>query len=168
MPPEAQPWYWFFPHVNAALNATAAVLIGSGLIAIKRGQERLHKNLMLAAFAVSAAFLACYLTYHLSKTAPVTFRGEGPVRTVYLAILSSHIVLAVVQLPLIVMTILLGLRATAAGPEASPGIATAGQRSPIGRGDLRARHRRWAKVTAPMWLYVSVTGVVVYVMLYRW
>ncbi|MEZ5966107.1 MAG: DUF420 domain-containing protein [Planctomycetota bacterium] len=143
MPPEA-PWYSFFPHVNASLNALAALLIVAGLIAVKRGRIELHKKLMLAAFAVSAAFLACYLTYHLSKDAPVPFRGEGWARTVYRAILFSHIVFAVVQLPLILMTIRLGLR------------------------DERARHRRWAKVTAPMWLYVSVTGVVVYLMLYRW
>ena len=81
--------------------------------------------------------------YHIAKTEPVRFSGQGWTRTVYFVILVSHIVLAVVQLPLIVMTIRLGLR------------------------DDRARHRRWAKVTAPMWLYVSVTGVVVYLMLYR-
>lgn len=143
MPPDPTPWYWFFPHLNASLNAVAALLIASGLVAIKRGNVQLHKKLMLAAFAVSAAFLACYLTYHVSKSAPVPFRGEGWARTVYRVILFSHIVLAVVQLPLILMTIRLGLR------------------------DERARHRRWAKVTAPMWLYVSVTGVVVYLMLYR-
>lgn len=143
MPPDT-PWYWFFPHVNASLNALAAILIVAGLIAVKRGRIELHKKLMLAAFAVSAAFLACYLTYHLNKAAPVPFRGEGVAKTVYRTILFSHIVLAVVQLPLILMTIRLGLR------------------------DERARHRRWARVTAPMWLYVSVTGVVVYLMLYRW
>lgn len=143
MPPEAAPWYWFFPHVNAALNATAFALIVAGLVAIKRGKIDLHKKLMLGAFAVSVAFLACYLTYHLSKDAPVQFRHGGVWRGVYLAILLSHIVLAIVQVPLIVMTIRLGLR------------------------DERVRHRKWAKVTAPIWLYVSVTGVVVYLMLYR-
>ncbi len=144
MPPDAtQPWYWFFPHVNASLNALAFLLIVSGLIAIKRGKLALHKNLMLSAFAVSVAFLACYLTYHISKQAPVQFRHEGWLRSVYLAILVSHIILAVVQVPLILMTIRLGLR------------------------DERARHKKWAKVTAPIWLYVSLTGVVVYVMLYR-
>lgn len=144
MPSDAEPWYSFFPHLNASLNALAAVLIVAGLVAIKLRRERLHTRLMLAAFAVSAAFLACYLTYHFNKAAPVPFRGEGVSRTVYRGILFSHIVLAVVQLPLILMTIRLGLR------------------------DERARHRRWAKVTAPVWLYVSITGVVVYLMLYRW
>lgn len=144
MPSDPEPWYAFFPHLNASLNALATVLIVSGLIAIKRGHEVLHKRLMLAAFAVSVAFLACYLTYHFNKAAPVAFRGEGVSKVVYLVILLSHIVLAVVQVPLILMTIRLGLR------------------------DERARHRRWAKVTAPMWLYVSVTGVVVYLLLYRW
>jgi uncharacterized membrane protein YozB (DUF420 family) len=143
MPPDPAPWYWFFPHLNAALNATAFVLIVAGLVAIKRGRLELHKKLMLAAFAVSAAFLACYLTYHASKAAPVAFRHGGWLRKLYLGVLLSHIVLAVVQVPLIVVTIRLGLR------------------------DDRVRHRRWAKVTAPVWLYVSVTGVVVYVMLYR-
>jgi len=143
MPPDATPWYSFFPHVNASLNAAAAVLIVAGLLAIKRGRVALHKKLMLAAFGVSAAFLACYLTYHAAKTEPVRFSGQGWIRGVYFVVLISHVVLAVVQLPLILMTIRLGLR------------------------DDRARHRRWARVTAPMWLYVSVTGVVVYLMLYR-
>ena len=144
MPPDAtQPWYWFCPHLNASLNALAFVLIVSGLIAIKRGNVALHKKLMLSAFAVSAAFLVCYLTYHISKQAPVQFGHAGALRAVYLVILISHIILAVVQVPLILMTIRLGLR------------------------DERARHKKWAKVTAPIWLYVSVTGVVVYLMLYR-
>jgi uncharacterized membrane protein YozB (DUF420 family) len=130
------------PHLNAALNATATVLIVAGLVAIKRRRERLHKVLMLAAFATSAAFLASYLTYHLSAP-PVKFAKEGWLRPVYFAILVSHIVLAAVQLPLIIATIVLGLR------------------------DRRAKHRRLAKITAPIWLYVSVTGVVVYWMLYR-
>jgi putative membrane protein len=145
MPPEtvaATPWYSWLPHVNAALNALATVLIVAGLIAIKRRNERLHVQLLLAAFGVSAAFLASYLTYHLSAP-PVKFTKEGAIRGVYFAILISHIVLAAVQVPLILNTIRLGLR------------------------DDRPRHRKWAKITAPIWLYVSVTGVVVYMMLYR-
>jgi len=128
-------------HVDAALNATALVLISAGLIAIKRGNERLHKALMLTAAAVSALFLISYLTYH-ANTEPVRFQGEGAVRVVYLVILTSHIVLAAVQVPLILRTLYLGLK------------------------DRREQHRKWAKVTAPIWLYVSVTGVVVYLMLY--
>jgi putative membrane protein len=127
--------------VDAALNALAFLLICAGLIAIKRGHERLHKQLMLGAVGVSAAFLVCYLTYHLNAE-PVRFTGEGPIRTFYFVLLISHIVLAVVQVPLILRTVFLGLK------------------------DRRAQHKKWAKVTTPIWLYVSITGVVVYVMLY--
>lgn len=127
--------------IDAALNATAFVLIVAGLIAIKRGREQLHKVLMLSATAVSAAFLVCYLTYHFNAEA-VKFQGEGAIRTVYFVILISHIVLAAVQVPLILMTLRYALK------------------------DDRVRHRKWAKITAPIWLYVSVTGVVIYVMLY--
>jgi uncharacterized membrane protein YozB (DUF420 family) len=136
------PWYSYLPDLNATLNSIATVLIVSGLVVIKRGKEQLHKRLMLAAFWVSTAFLASYLTYHLSAPA-VKFTRDGWIRPVYFAILITHVVLAIVQVPLILMTIRLGLK------------------------DDRARHRRWAKITAPIWLYVSITGVVVYVMLYR-
>ncbi len=136
------PWYSYLPDLNATLNSIATVLIVCGLVAIKRGHVQGHKRFMLAAFGVSTVFLASYLTYHLSAPA-VKFTREGWIRPVYFFILLTHIVLAAVQLPLILMTIRLGLR------------------------DERARHRRWAKVTAPIWLYVSVTGVVVYVLLYR-
>ncbi len=135
-------WVSILPHLNAALNATAFALICAGLWAIKRRRdERLHKRFMLAAVAVSTAFLASYLTYH-ALAGSVRFQGQGPVRTLYFAILISHVILAAVQVPLIATTVVLGLR------------------------DRRQRHRRWAKVTAPIWLYVSLTGVVVYVMLY--
>jgi uncharacterized membrane protein YozB (DUF420 family) len=130
-------------HVDASLNALATVLIVAGLIAIKRGSVTWHKRLMLAAAAVSALFLACYLTYHLT-TESVKFAGQGAIRPCYFALLISHVVLAVVQVPLILRTIWLGLQ------------------------DRREQHKKWAKVTAPMWLYVSVTGVVVYLMLYHW
>ena len=128
-------------HVDAALNALAFVLICSGLIAIKRGRIVLHKRLMLGAACVSALFLCCYVVYHLNAPA-VKFTREGWIRPVYFTLLISHVVLAVVQLPLILRTIWLGLR------------------------DRRAQHRKWAKVTAPIWLYVSVTGVIVYALLY--
>jgi uncharacterized membrane protein YozB (DUF420 family) len=130
-------------HVDAALNALATVLIVAGLLAIKRGAVDVHKRLMLSAAAVSALFLCSYLTYHLNAE-PVKFAGEGWVRPVYYALLISHVVLAGVQVPLILRTIWLGLK------------------------DRREQHRRWARATAPIWLYVSVTGVVVYWMLYHW
>ena len=128
--------------VDAVLNGIAFVLICAGLIAVKRGKVELHKKLMLAAVATSALFLACYLTYHATCEA-VKFQGEGPVRLVYFTLLISHIVLAVVQVPLILRTVYLGLR------------------------DRREAHKKWAKVTTPIWLYVSITGVVIYLMLYR-
>jgi len=128
--------------VDAVLNGIAFVLICAGLIAVKRGKVELHKKLMLAAVATSALFLACYLTYHATCEA-VKFQGEGPVRLVYFTLLISHIVLAVVQVPLILRTVYLGLK------------------------DRREAHKKWAKVTTPIWLYVSITGVIIYVMLYR-
>ncbi len=128
--------------VNATLNSIALVLIVSGLIAIKRRNEKLHKALMLSAAVVSALFLTSYLTYHLSAE-PVPFGHHGPIRVVYFTILITHVFLAIVQVPLILRTIWLGLK------------------------DRREQHKRWAKFTAPIWLYVSVTGVVVYLMLYR-
>lgn len=133
----------FLADVDASLNAVATVLIVWGLIAVKQGRIELHKQLMLAATGVSALFLVCYVVYHLTCE-PVTFRGEGGVKVFYYALLISHVVLAAVQVPLILRTVWLGLK------------------------DRREQHRKWAKVTAPIWLYVSVTGVVVYGMLYHW
>ncbi len=128
--------------VNASLNALATVLIVAGLVAIRLRHETLHKVLMLSAASVSAMFLVSYLVYH-ANVGSVPFEREGVIRTVYLVILTSHVVLAVVQVPLILMTIVYGLK------------------------DRRDKHRRWARITAPIWLYVSLTGVVVYLMLYR-
>jgi uncharacterized membrane protein YozB (DUF420 family) len=130
-------------HVDAVLNLIATTLIVAGLLAIRAGAVARHKRCMLAAAAVSALFLVCYLTYH-ANTEPVRFAGQGWIRPVYYALLYSHIVLAAVQVPLILRTIWLGLR------------------------DRREQHRRWARITAPIWLYVSVTGVVVYLLLYHW
>ena len=127
--------------VDATLNGVAFVLICAGLVAIKRGNVELHKKLMLAAVCVSALFLACYLTYHATCES-VKFTREGWVRPVYFTLLISHVVLAAVQVPLILRTVYLGLK------------------------DRRAQHKKWAKVTTPIWLYVSVTGVVVWWMLY--
>lgn len=128
--------------MNATLNAIAFSLIVAGLIAIKRRREALHKALMLSAVGVSAAFLVSYLIYHFNAE-PVKFTGEGIARVAYYTMLASHIVLAVVQVPLILMTVHAGLK------------------------DQRARHLRLAKITTPIWLYVSLTGVLVYVCLYR-
>ena len=129
--------------VDATLNAIATVLIVAGLIAIKRGNESLHKKMMLSATAVSALFLVSYLTYHYT-VGSVKYAGTGTIRTVYFVLLISHIILAAVQVPLILLT----LRAAF-------------------RGD-RAKHRRLARITAPIWLYVSVTGVIIYAMLWHW
>jgi uncharacterized membrane protein YozB (DUF420 family) len=128
--------------LNAALNALATVLLVAGLVLIKRGHEQAHKWTMLAAFGVSVAFLASYLYYHYHAGSR-PFTGTGAIRPVYYAILLSHIVLAAAVPVLAVTTIVLGLR------------------------DRRAAHRRWAKWTFPIWLYVSVTGVLVYWMLYH-
>ena len=128
--------------VDAALNALALVLIVAGLVAVKRGAIDLHMKLGLSAVVVSALFLVSYLIYHFNAP-PVKFAGQGWVRPVYFTLLISHIVLAAVQVPLILRTVWLGLQ------------------------DRRELHKKWAKVTAPIWLYVSVTGVVVYVMLYH-
>lgn len=135
--------------VNACLNATSAVLMASAFVAIRgaatdrpRAIAR-HRKLMLSAFGVSAVFLMSYLT-RMAIAGDTPFRGEGPVRYVYFAILISHVLLAIVVLPFILRSLYLGLK-------------------------LRyTEHKRVAKITFPMWLYVSVTGVVVYLMLYQW
>ena len=134
--------YRVLAHVDAALNALAFVFVTAALVAIKRGNVTLHKRLILTAVAVSAAFLCCYVVYHLNAP-PVKFTRQGWIRPVYFALLISHVVLAAVQVPLILRTLYLGLK------------------------DRREQHRRWAKVTTPIWLYVSVTGVVVYGLLYH-
>lgn len=133
----------FLVDVNAALNLTATVLIVSALVAIKRGNEALHKKLMLSAVLVSALFLVSYLIYHFNCDARKFGREGTTVRSVYLFILLTHVVLAVVNVPLVIMTVLHGVK------------------------EHREKHRRWAKITAPVWLYVSITGVIVYYMLYQ-
>jgi len=136
------------PSVNAALNLTATLLLIVGFVFIKRGNITAHRNTMLTAFAVSIAFLACYLTYHAALRAEtgeagIKFQGPSPVREIYLSILLTHVVLAAVVPFLALRTIYLGLR------------------------DRRLQHRRWARWTFPIWLYVSVTGVFIYLMLYH-
>jgi uncharacterized membrane protein YozB (DUF420 family) len=133
-------------HLNAALNATATVLLVIGWLLIKRGRVTAHMQMMFSAFAVSTIFLACYLWYHY-QVGSVRFTHPGAVRYVYLAILVSHVLLAFSVPVMAIWTIYLGLRASV--PE------------------YRVRHRRLARWTLPIWLYVSVTGVIVYVMLYH-
>ena len=130
------------PPVNAALNATSAVLLVLGFRAIRAGDRRRHRALMLAAVGTSTVFLASYLT-RVALTGTHRFPGAGALRAAYLAVLGSHTVLAAVAAPLVVATLALALRA----------------RFPS--------HRRIARWTLPVWLYVSVTGVIVYVMLYH-
>ncbi len=139
-----------FPLVNASLNGLAGVLLVVGWLAIRGRIITLHKVCMLSAVVVSAVFLGCYLYYHLvvQRGEPTYFRDRAPdapesVAIAYLAILGSHTILAVVATPLALATAWLGLR------------------------DRLDRHVRLARWTLPIWLYVSVTGVVVYLMLYR-
>jgi uncharacterized membrane protein YozB (DUF420 family) len=137
------------PHVNAALNAIATLLLIVGFVLIKRGRERAHIRTMLAAFAVSVVFLACYLTYHSAlRTLSVSERRlptevGSAIRYSYYAMLISHIILAATVPVLACLTIWYGWR------------------------DQRQRHRRLAWWTFPIWLYVSVTGVLIYLVLYQ-
>jgi len=135
--------YSVLPTLNAALNAIAGVLLASGYVAIRLRRIPVHRALMLAAFVTSALFLVSYVTYHL-HAAVTPFAGHGWARGLYFAILIPHIVLAAVVVPMALLTLYRALR---------------------GRFD---RHRRIARWTLPVWLYVSVTGVLVYLMLYVW
>jgi uncharacterized membrane protein YozB (DUF420 family) len=130
------------PAVNATLNGTAAVLLIAGYIQIRRGRIDAHRTCMLAAFTTSALFLVAYLIYH-ALVGSVAFTGQGPIRTLYFTVLVSHVILAALILPLALVTLRRGLR----------------------RDD--ARHVALARWTLPIWLYVSVTGVAVYWMLYQ-
>lgn len=130
------------PAVNATLNAIAAVLLACGYVMIRRRRIEAHRRFMLAAFAVSALFLACYVVYH-ANIGSRPFTGRGPIRVVYFTILITHVVLAALILPMALITLTHALRA---------------------RFEKHVPIARW---TLPLWLYVSVTGVVVYWMLYR-
>lgn len=136
-----------FPHLNASLNALATVLLVAGWWLIKRRQERAHQLVMLSAFGVSCAFLASYLYYHIvvkqGVSTPFPKYPPAGVRYVYYAVLVSHIVLAAAVPVLALLAIWFGWR------------------------DQRSRHRRIGRIAWPIWLYVSVTGVVVYLMLYQ-
>jgi uncharacterized membrane protein YozB (DUF420 family) len=130
------------PTVNAALNASALSFLVLGWVLIRRGRRQAHRAAMLAAVACSALFLASYLIYH-AEVGSVRFAGQGPIRAVYFAVLISHTVLAVVIVPLVLLTLSRALR---------------------GR---RAAHRAVARLTLPLWGWVSLSGVAVYWMLYR-
>jgi uncharacterized membrane protein YozB (DUF420 family) len=130
------------PAVNALLNGTSAVLLLAGYLLIRARRPAAHRAAMLGAVACSALFLASYLYYH-AQVGSVRFTGQGPLRIVYFAILGTHTVLAAAIVPLVLVTL---------------------QRALAGRFD---RHRRIARITLPLWAYVSVTGVVIYWMLYR-
>jgi len=132
------------PVLNASLNGVATFFIVAGLVAIKAGFTRVHRACMAGAIAVSAAFLTSYLIYHFNVVAVTKFTHPGWPRNLYYFILITHIPLAILVLPLLVLTVL-----------------------PAIKGRYEA-HKRWAKITAPVWLYVSVTGVLVYMMLYVW
>lgn len=130
------------PALNATLNATSAALLVAGFRFVRRGDVASHRACMAGAFACSVAFFASYVTYHaIHGSTP--FPGTGTARTLYLALLASHVVLAVAVPPLAIVTLVRGLR-----------------------GEVE-RHRRIARIAFPIWIYVSVTGVVVYWLLHH-
>jgi uncharacterized membrane protein YozB (DUF420 family) len=136
------------PHLNALLNSLSGIFLLTGVFFIRRRMVLAHRACMLTAFGASTVFLASYLTYHTLKVVylgqgPTPFLGVGWVRPFYFFILTTHTILAAAVAPLVLITLFRALRA---------------------RFD---RHRRIARITAPLWLYVSVTGVVVYLMLYQ-
>lgn len=142
-------WVLILPGVNAALNGLATLLLVAGYLKIRQRRIRQHKKLMLSAFATSILFLVCYLAYHFglhyyTGQSGRPFQGTGAVRTVYLTILITHVLLAMAVPFLASMTIWRAYRQD------------------------WERHMRIARVTFPIWLYVSVTGVIIYLMLYHW
>ena len=130
------------PTLNACLNGSTGILLLFGYFFIRKGRDSIHKKCMIAAFSTSIAFLISYLYYH-AHVGSVPFQGTGAARAVYFSILISHTILAAAIVPMATITLVRGLSA---------------------RYD---KHRRLARVTLPVWLYVSVTGVAVYVMLYH-
>jgi uncharacterized membrane protein YozB (DUF420 family) len=128
--------------LNASLNGTSAILLAGGYVAIRGGKITVHKAFMISAFVVSSVFLGSYLLYHY-RVGHVTFHGQGWIRPVYFVLLTTHTVLAVVIVPMILVTL---------------------RRAWLGKFD---RHRVIARWTLPLWFYVSVTGVIVYLMVYQ-
>lgn len=134
--------YNIFPALNASLNGASALLITCGRLLIRKKKIRLHRACMIAAVVTSSLFLISYLYYH-AHVRSVHFPGQGWVRPVYFTILISHTLLAATVVPLVILSLSYGLR------------------------EKFDRHRRIARWTFPVWLYVSITGVVVYIMLYQ-
>jgi putative membrane protein len=131
------------PALNASLNGISALLLAGGYAAIRAGKRNVHKVFMLSAFWVSTAFLVSYVIYHIRVKQLVLFQGQGWIRPVYFALLTSHTILAIVIVPLILITI---------------------RRAWMEKFD---KHRRIARWTLPLWFYVCVTGVIVYLMVYQ-
>lgn len=136
------------PAVNATLNGLSAVLLTAGFIFIRRKNIQAHRNCMISAFCVSAAFLACYVTYHGYKAivlheGPTIFEKPAWFRPIYLVILTTHTILAIVIVPMIFITLSRALR------------------------ERFDRHKKIARWTWPIWMYVSITGVIVYLLLYQ-
>lgn len=145
----APDWVYTLPSINAVLNTLATVLLVTGYLLIQSGKKLAHKRVMLSAFVTSVLFLAFYLTYHFALkhytgVSSKPFQGEGIIRPIYFTILITHVILAAIVPVLAMMTIYRGLK---------------GQ---------WVKHRKIAKVTFPIWLYVSLTGVIIYGMLYHW
>jgi putative membrane protein len=136
------PQYAIFPVLDASLNGTSAVLLLTGRSLIKRGRMAAHRAVMITALVSSSLFLVSYLYYHW-HVGSIHFQGQGWTRPVYFSILISHTILAAVIVPMIIITLSRALR------------------------ERYDRHRMIARWTYPLWLYVSVTGVVIYLMLYR-
>lgn len=128
--------------INASLNCTSAILLACGYAAIRNGKMKVHKAFMISAFGVSTAFLISYVIYHI-RVGHVAFQGQGWIRPVYFTLLLSHTILAIVIVPLILITL---------------------RRAWLEKFD---KHRLIARWTLPLWFYVSVTGVVVYLLLYQ-
>ena len=135
----------FLPTLNACLNGVSTVLLTAGFIYIKSGREKAHRACMISAFSVSVIFLFFYVLHkYLVNFEHTSFGGEGAWRYFYICMLVSHIVLAMAIVPLVLTTITLAIKGK------------------------RERHRAWARWTFPIWYYVSVTGVLVYMFLYQW
>jgi uncharacterized membrane protein YozB (DUF420 family) len=139
---QVPPQFAMFPAIDATLNGTSALLLFTGRTFIKRGRMAAHRAVMIAALISSGVFLACYLYYHW-HVGSVHFQGQGWSRPVYFTILISHTILAVAIVPLIIITLSRALR------------------------ERFDRHRAIARWTYPLWMYVSITGVIVYFMLYH-
>jgi uncharacterized membrane protein YozB (DUF420 family) len=135
--------YAYFPALIASLNGVSAILLAVGRYMIARGRMAAHRAFMIAAVVASALFLACYVYFH-AHVGNIRFLGEGVWRPIYFAVLIPHVTLAIVIVPMVIITLVRGLRA---------------------RYD---RHRAIARWTWPLWMYVSITGVLVYFMLYQW